>query len=108
MRIETLHIDNFGVFRDMRLTRLPPGLVLIQGDNEAGKSTLLWFLRGLLFGFPDGRSRDPRYVLADGATHGGRLEVVADNGDEYTISRRGVRVGGELVISDSDSVNCGE
>ncbi len=60
MRIAALQIDSFGVLRDTLLTRLPPGLVLIQGDNEAGKSTLLWFIRGMLFGFPDGRSRDPR------------------------------------------------
>lgn len=108
MKIQALHVDSFGIFRDLRLMQLPRGLVLFQGDNEAGKSTLLWFLRGLLFGFPDGRSRDPRYVLADSVAHGGRIEVVADNGDEYTIARHGTRGSGELVVADSQGVNCGE
>ena len=108
MRIAALQIDSFGIFRDMSLTSLPPGLVLIQGDNEAGKSTLLWFMRGMLFGFPDGRSKDPRYLFADGGIHGGRLDVVTDNGGEYTVSRRGIRGGGEVAITDMEDVNCGE
>ncbi len=105
MRIAALQIDSFGVFRDLALTKLPPGLVLIQGDNEAGKSTLLWFLRGMLFGFPDGRSKDPRYLLADGAAHGGQLDIVTDNGGRYSIARRGTRGGGEVTITDGEDVS---
>ena len=108
MRITALHIDGFGILRGTLLTDLPPGLLVIQGDNEAGKSTLLWFIRGMLFGFPDGRSKDPRYLPADGGTPGGRLEVVAGNGDLYTISRRGTRSGGEVAVSDASHVDCGE
>ena len=38
MRIAGLHIDGFGIFRDLDLTDLPAGLLVIHGHNEAGKS----------------------------------------------------------------------
>ena len=39
MRIEQIEIRNYRVFRDVRLTRLPPVTVVI-GANGTGKSTL--------------------------------------------------------------------
>ena len=58
MRIEGLHIEGFGIFSDFTLQGLPPGLTIIRGKNEAGKSTLLAFIQRVLFGFPDGRSKE--------------------------------------------------
>ena len=39
MRIEQIEIRNYRVFRDVKLTRLPPMTVII-GANGTGKSTL--------------------------------------------------------------------
>ena len=39
MRIEQIEIKNYRVFRDIRLTKLPPMTVVI-GANGTGKSTL--------------------------------------------------------------------
>ena len=52
MRIEEFHIDGFGRFENLRVTGLGPGLSIILGRNESGKSTLLAFLRAVLFGLP--------------------------------------------------------
>ena len=51
MRIRELDIESFGVFRDRQM-RFDPGLQIIYGPNEAGKTTLLQLIRQLLFGFP--------------------------------------------------------
>ena len=88
MIIEGWHIDGFGVFRDRRTAALGPGLTVLHGPNEAGKSTLLAFIRGILFGFPDKRSRgkQPLYPPVNGGQHGGRLFVTHD-GERFTIAR---------------------
>lgn len=83
------HIDGFGIFRDHRVDDLGAGVTVLHGPNEAGKSTLLAFIRGILFGFPDKRSRKstPLYEPVHGGTHGGRL-FVENDGRRYTIARR--------------------
>ncbi len=88
MIIRGWHIDGFGVFRDRRTEALGPGLTVLYGPNEAGKSTLLAFIRGVLFGFPDKRSRgkQPLYPPVHGGPHGGRLFVEHD-GEGFTIGR---------------------
>ena len=50
MRIDEIHVDGFGLLRDRRIEPAP-GLTVIRGENEAGKSTLLAFIRAILFGF---------------------------------------------------------
>jgi uncharacterized protein YhaN len=73
VRIESFHIDGFGLFHDTDL-ELPPRLSVFCGTNESGKSTLLAFLRFMFFGFPDKRTRANRYPpLQEGAPHGGSL-----------------------------------
>ncbi len=51
MRIRELEVENFGVFRN-RQFRFEPGLQIVFGQNETGKTTLLELVRQLLFGFP--------------------------------------------------------
>lgn len=76
MYIRDLHIRSFGLFHELRVTDLPGGLVVIQGQNEAGKTTLLDFMRFALTGparNPD--ARDRWYV--DGRENaGGELSLV--------------------------------
>ena len=73
MRIESFHIDGFGLFHDAHL-ELFPHLSVLCGANESGKSTLLAFLRFMFFGFPDKRTKANRYPpFQAGAPHGGSL-----------------------------------
>ncbi len=71
MILRGFEIEGFGIFRGMALTELPTGLTVLLGPNEAGKSTLLAFLRFMLFGFPRGQQQ--RYLPLQGGRHGGRL-----------------------------------
>ena len=57
MRLESMHIDGFGIFNDEPIEGIAGGLTVVEGVNEAGKSTLVAFIRAVLFGFEDGRSR---------------------------------------------------
>jgi hypothetical protein len=40
MRIDGWRVDGFGVFAGASVDDLPPGLTVVSGPNEAGKSTL--------------------------------------------------------------------
>ena len=73
LRIDSLRIHGFGHFSGYEL-KLGPGLHLLHGPNEAGKSTLLAFLRGMLFGF-DKRGRGESRYVPEGGTFGGELGV---------------------------------
>ena len=90
MRILGWFIDGFGIFKDYEIRGLPSGLTVFHGPNEAGKSTLLAFLRGVLFGFPHGRSKAPRYPPLRGGRHGGRVYILGTD-DEYTVERFATR-----------------
>ena len=52
MKLLELHIDGFGKFHD-RTISLNDGINIIYGKNEAGKSTLHTFIRGMLFGIDE-------------------------------------------------------
>jgi uncharacterized protein YhaN len=81
VKIRGWHIDGFGIHRDWRVVDVSPGLTVFHGANEAGKSTLLAFLRGALFGYPDGRSRERKYPPVGGGAHGGRVTLIGPDGD---------------------------
>ncbi len=86
MRVRGWSIDGFGLFHHYQVTDLPDGLTVIYGPNEAGKSTLLAFLCGALFGFGARNGTPPPYPPLRGGRHGGRLFLAATDGD-YTVER---------------------
>ena len=58
MKLTHLEVGRFGVWRDLSLPLTSSELNVIFGPNEAGKTTLMRFLRGMLFGFSRGDSFD--------------------------------------------------
>lgn len=108
MRISAIHVEGFGVFADELLQALPPGLTVILGENEAGKSTLLAFLRAVLFGFADGRSKDNQYGPLRGGRHGGRLTLRSGDGAEHIVERWTGPRGGPVTVSSANATVGGE
>jgi len=110
MRIESIHIEGFGIFRDLRLDELSPGLTVIHGDNESGKSTLLNFVRSLFFGFPSSRTKEQQYPPLRGGVLGGRIVLSDDGGKRYVIER--IRTGksgsGKVTVTLPDGAKGGE
>lgn len=90
--LRTLRLEGFGRFRDKEIA-LEPGINLLEGENEAGKSTILAFLTGMLYGFyqPGARRRTPlpqleRYRPWDGGSYAGVL-VLEAQGRRWRIQR---------------------
>lgn len=58
MKLERIHVERFGAWQDLDLPVDAEGLSVFYGPNEAGKTTLMRFVRGVLYGFsPDGSGR---------------------------------------------------
>ena len=87
MKILNLHIDGFGRFFDRALGPFQRPVTVFLGPNEAGKSTVLEFVRRVFFGFPDGRSSSNPYRPLAGGRHGGRVTFVDDDGRTVTVQR---------------------
>lgn len=60
MRLLELHLTHFGKFHDKTI-RLQPGINIIEGKNEAGKSTMHTFICAMLFGFDGGAGKQAIY-----------------------------------------------
>ena len=86
MKLKELHVDGFGHFRDHVVGPLDSNVTVLHGPNEAGKSTLLAFIRTILFGFPS-RGRDSYYPPLAGGRHGGRITLIDDDGGSFTLER---------------------
>ncbi|MHB1132949.1 MAG: AAA family ATPase [Chloroflexota bacterium] len=100
MNIAGFHVDGFGVFHDLERLDLPSrGLTVIEGDNEAGKSTLVAFLRAILFGFADGRARENAYPPQALAAHGGTVTLVDARGERYLVERYRDKRGGRATLT---------
>lgn len=97
LSIERIRIDGFGRLEDVE-HELSPKLNVLVGPNEVGKSTLLGFIRGVLFGFETARSTLPRYEPDHGA-FGGEL-LVRVNKEPWSVRRDGnkKKVGGLLTV----------
>jgi len=77
MIIRKLHIDGFGIFQNHTVDGFQPGINVLYGRNESGKSTLLDFIRFTLFGYP--RLTDNRRPPLRGGKHGGSIDVLLKN-----------------------------
>ena len=84
MRIARLELKAFGPFTN-RTLHLGPGLHIVHGANEAGKSSTLRALKAWLFGFPE-RTHDNFLHANEQLLVGGCLQ--AEDGRELTFYRR--------------------
>ncbi|HXZ82383.1 MAG TPA: AAA family ATPase, partial [Acidimicrobiales bacterium] len=87
MRIAGIHVDGYGTLANLDLGGLAPTLSVVYGLNEAGKSTLLDFIRAVLFGFPARRSRQNFREPRRGGRHGGALRLLDEDGRPWLLER---------------------
>ena len=92
MRIAQLQLIAYGPFRGLDLDLSAPGIHVVFGRNEAGKSTTLRAITGLLYGI-DTRTLDAHVHKPAELRIGGTL--VGDDGARVRVVRRkGVSKGG--------------
>lgn len=86
MKINSLEITGFGHWRDYHLN-LDDEMMVIFGENEAGKTTIYHFIQTILFGFPIKRKNNKDYEPKDGGSFGGHLIVTHPEFGRLRISR---------------------
>ena len=88
MKITALKVNGFGVWSGLALDDLSEELNVFCGPNEAGKTTLLQFVRAVLYGFSPERMRYLPPVR--GGRPGGTLDVASHQGS-FQVSRHADR-----------------
>lgn len=86
MKLERMQVSGFGRLNGLDV-ELPGQVTVLYGPNEAGKSTLLGFVRAMLFGIPSRALAAERYEPLRGGTHGGALTILGDDGARWLIER---------------------
>jgi len=77
MRIQRMYLNGFGIHRDRTFDLdMDAQATVFYGRNEAGKSTLMGFVRSMLFGFPRRSNKLERYEPLSGGVHGGALTIM--------------------------------
>ncbi len=79
MRVSGIHVTGFGRIDGTELSGLDHPLVVIEGPNGSGKTSLMEFVTGVLTGFPRGNTRRRKYPPAGTTRHGGSLLVNVDS-----------------------------
>lgn len=106
MRIDKLHIQDFGQFHGKDMT-LAPGINVIYGPNEAGKTTTKDFIVDMLYGVDNGEGALEQYEKRKpiyGEAYCGSMEVTTQKG-QYLIERDFSRQNTNVTVKD---LNTGE
>lgn len=74
MKITDLQVDGFGIWKGLTVESLADDITIFCGQNEAGKTTLMQFIRSMLFGFSEER-REKYIPPVYGGLAGGSLEI---------------------------------
>ena len=82
MKLTGLQVDRFGIWNDLRIPQVPGELVVFFGHNEAGKTTLMQFIRAVLYGF-SGQLQPPYHATDDNVPAGGTLQWEGSRGPVF-------------------------
>jgi uncharacterized protein YhaN len=109
MKITDLEINGFGVWRDLKISNLSRRITAFYGPNEAGKSTMMQFVRGILYGMSPARRK--RYLPpVEGGEPGGALGI-SDGELQFRVGRiadRGPDDYGRVICTMPDGSTSGD
>lgn len=96
MIIKELKIKNFGKLKD-KVISFDNGLNVLSGNNETGKTTVITFIRFMLYG-GQGRTNPVKdYFPLDLSDPSGEM-VISHNDQEYLIVRKGAKKKGSYAV----------
>ena len=108
MQLREIHVARFGALHDLRISGLADGVNVLFGPNEFGKTSLLEFVRRILFGFPDKRTRLSQYEVPGVDKNAGRLVCELRNGTVVEAFRTTGKGSGPLKATTSDGSSLSE
>jgi len=79
VKINDLQVDGFGVWKGLDVDSLSSEMTIFHGYNEAGKTTLMQFVRSMMFGFSPGRLGKYTPPLYGGLA-GGAMDITTPTG----------------------------
>ncbi|QQZ08312.1 ATP-binding protein [Heyndrickxia vini] len=106
MKINEVHIYGFGKLSNVKLN-FSSTIQVIYGVNEAGKSTLMAFIHGILFGFPTKQQSEIRYEPKMGTKYGGYITIESNSGEVW-IERVKGKATGYVTVRLEDGTQGGE
>lgn len=98
MYIEKIKINSFGKLHDKTI-ELRPGINVLEGENESGKSTIAAFIVFILYGMKSSSVRT-RYISWNESSSSGSLTVVTGKG-RILIERSAVITGSKDAVRES-------
>lgn len=89
MNIIQMNLDDFGIYHNVSWNPPERGLIVMHGQNESGKTTLMKYVRSMFFG----------YLRGDWQGYFGHMDIRRENGHEYRLYRKEK----ESYITDGDT-----
>ena len=105
VKIIELYIYGYGQLENLHINQLSDFQVFY-GENEAGKSTIMAFIHGILFGFPTKQqSSELRYEPKHNSKYGGKIRIYHEKHGFAVIERiKGKSTGDVQVTLDNGTV----
>ena len=107
MRINKLHLQDFGKFHEKDIA-LTPGVNIIYGANEAGKTTTKDFIVDMIYGIDKSKGVGARFDHYEkrrpinGASYSGSMEFSTEDG-EYIVERNFLKNEKKTVLRNIDT-----
>ncbi|ARD47658.1 AAA family ATPase [Sporosarcina sp. P33] len=101
MKIRKILLYGFGQHENLEID-LQPGMNLLYGPNEAGKTTIQQAILHILFGFPQKNQQELRYEPKTGGKYGGCLYVEDHEFGNWMIERIRGKSSGDVSIRFDD------
>lgn len=86
MKIRKIKAESFGCLKNFESPQIDKSLVVVLGDNEAGKSTLFKLISTIFYGWSP--VSDNPYVPWDGQWAGCEAELTDESGLEFNVYRK--------------------
>ncbi len=107
MKIEKLIIYGFGKHDNVTVD-FGPGITVLYGLNEAGKTTIQQFILHILFGFPQKNSTLLRYEPKSGGKYGGQVHLFDETYGKCVVERVRGKSAGDVTVHFEDGKKGGE
>lgn len=101
MKFQKILLYGFGQHENLEID-LRPGMNLLYGPNEAGKTTIQQAILHILFGFPQKNQQELRYEPKTGGKYGGCLYIEDQEYGNWMIERVRGKSSGDVLIRFED------